>query len=414
MAACVAGSIGALAIGGHVVEDIKLRNCFEEDILQAYVMAAVEVTSGGARGVEGSLPSPAAIVLHQGGVELNADAASSLSRRVADVPQDQDVVHVEAMTKILQEIVVSQTPAHFTRGVEKASEYTNFANDAFTDLNKSSNENCANQVEVTAAISSNRTAIGSPVISDGAAQTRDVEGDDGLMSADLIASQAVDAAKDSADIYAPSNELDAIRTLGEVSEIGKGPAVILQGACSVLQDSDTTEVNEILMDEEDVRITYSVMNGCECEPKVEVSSTRTANMDVVDNVNNATTMSRSFSFTGLNHIAFCVESLERSLEFYCGLLGLKTNIDRPELPYRGAWLFVGAEGIDIMEVPNPDPVNGRPAHGGFDRHACLNCRNVEGIRLTLEKAGIPYQPSPVPSLFTRDPDGNGLEFIEVE
>ncbi|KAG6555897.1 hypothetical protein Mapa_002539 [Marchantia paleacea] len=121
----------------------------------------------------------------------------------------------------------------------------------------------------------------------------------------------------------------------------------------------------------------------------------------------------SFQFTGLNHVAFCCENLEKSLDFYCGLLGLTTSPDRPELPYRGAWLLLGAEGIHIMEVPNPDPVHGRPGHGGFDRHACLNCKNVEGLRQTLEKAGIPYQLSMVPSIFCRDPDGNGLEFIEI-
>ncbi|KAL3675489.1 hypothetical protein R1sor_025437 [Riccia sorocarpa] len=121
----------------------------------------------------------------------------------------------------------------------------------------------------------------------------------------------------------------------------------------------------------------------------------------------------SFQFTGLNHVAFCCESLERSLEFYCGLLGLKTNVDRPDLPYRGAWLFLGAEGIHIMEVPNPDPVKGRPANGGSDRHACLNVTNVDHLKTALEKAGIEYQLSPVPSIFFRDPDGNGIEIIEV-
>ncbi|PTQ34616.1 hypothetical protein MARPO_0078s0028 [Marchantia polymorpha] len=125
------------------------------------------------------------------------------------------------------------------------------------------------------------------------------------------------------------------------------------------------------------------------------------------------TVSPSFQFKGLNHVAFCCENLEKSLDFYCGLLGLMTSPDRPELPYRGAWLLLGAEGIHIMEVPNPDPVHGRPGHGGFDRHACLNCKNVEGLRQTLEKAGIPYQHSMVPSIFCRDPDGNGLEFIEI-
>ncbi|KAL2609135.1 hypothetical protein R1flu_027708 [Riccia fluitans] len=125
------------------------------------------------------------------------------------------------------------------------------------------------------------------------------------------------------------------------------------------------------------------------------------------------TKKHPFQFTGLNHVAFCCESLERSLEFYCGVLGLETNLDRPELPYRGAWLLLGSDGIHIMEVDNPDPVKSRPAHGGWDRHACLNVKNIDQLRVTLEKAGIEYQPSMVPSIFCRDPDGNGLEFIEV-
>jgi hypothetical protein len=45
------------------------------------------------------------------------------------------------------------------------------------------------------------------------------------------------------------------------------------------------------------------------------------------------------------------------------------NKERPndKLPYKGAWLWVGAEMIHLMELPNPDPVEGRPEHGGRDR-----------------------------------------------
>lgn len=48
------------------------------------------------------------------------------------------------------------------------------------------------------------------------------------------------------------------------------------------------------------------------------------------------------------------------------------NEDRPaSLPYKGAWLWVGKEMIHLMELPNPDPADGRPEHGGRDRHLCL-------------------------------------------
>lgn len=52
---------------------------------------------------------------------------------------------------------------------------------------------------------------------------------------------------------------------------------------------------------------------------------------------------------------------------------MEINEARPDdkLPYKGAWLWVGDEMIHLMELPNPDPADGRPEHGGRDRHVCL-------------------------------------------
>ena len=46
--------------------------------------------------------------------------------------------------------------------------------------------------------------------------------------------------------------------------------------------------------------------------------------------------------------------------------GLAINPDRPDarLPYRGAWLWVGPDMVHLMELPNPDPMEGRPEVGG--------------------------------------------------
>jgi glyoxylase I family protein len=51
----------------------------------------------------------------------------------------------------------------------------------------------------------------------------------------------------------------------------------------------------------------------------------------------------------------------------------QVNPDRPhdKLPYAGAWLWIGPEMIHLMELPNPDPQEGRPKHGGRDRHTCI-------------------------------------------
>lgn len=71
------------------------------------------------------------------------------------------------------------------------------------------------------------------------------------------------------------------------------------------------------------------------------------------------------------------------------LAGLEINEARPhdKLPYRGAWLWVGSEMIHLMELPNPDPLNGRPEHGGRDRHACVQIRHVSKLKDILDRAG---------------------------
>ncbi|OWM66253.1 uncharacterized protein LOC116198643 isoform X2 [Punica granatum] len=120
----------------------------------------------------------------------------------------------------------------------------------------------------------------------------------------------------------------------------------------------------------------------------------------------------------LHHVGILCENLERSLDFYQNLLGLEINEARPneKLPYRGAWLWVGNEMIHLMELPNPDPLTGRPQHGGLDRHTCIAIKDVYKLKAILDKAGIPYTMSRSgrAALFTRDPDANALEFVQVD
>lgn len=70
-------------------------------------------------------------------------------------------------------------------------------------------------------------------------------------------------------------------------------------------------------------------------------------------------------------------------------IGLEINEARPhdKLPFRGAWLWVGSEMIHLMELPNPDPLPGRPAHGGRDRHACIAIKDVSKLKAILDDAG---------------------------
>ncbi|CAI9100645.1 OLC1v1037781C1 [Oldenlandia corymbosa var. corymbosa] len=126
---------------------------------------------------------------------------------------------------------------------------------------------------------------------------------------------------------------------------------------------------------------------------------------------------RDFGVVSMHHVGILCENLERSLDFYQNILGLEINEARPhdKLPYRGAWLWVGSEMIHLMELPNPDPLTGRPEHGGRDRHTCIAIQDVSKLKEILDEAGIPYtlSKSGRPAIFTRDPDANALEFTQV-
>ena len=120
------------------------------------------------------------------------------------------------------------------------------------------------------------------------------------------------------------------------------------------------------------------------------------------------------SITKILHASFIVEDTERALAFYQGILGLQVDPARPELGYPGAWLNIGKRQIHLLELPNPDPVAGRPAHGGRDRHLAMGVVSIETLKARLDSAGINYTQSKSgrKALFCRDPDGNALEFIE--
>lgn len=115
----------------------------------------------------------------------------------------------------------------------------------------------------------------------------------------------------------------------------------------------------------------------------------------------------------IHHVSLIVADTERSLRFYRDQLGLAVDDSRPDLGYPGAWLRVGGQQIHLLEVPNPDPVTGRPAHGGRDRHVALAVSDVEALATRLAAAGVAISRSKSgrPAFFCRDPDGNALEFV---
>lgn len=115
----------------------------------------------------------------------------------------------------------------------------------------------------------------------------------------------------------------------------------------------------------------------------------------------------------IHHSSLLVTNTKSSLEFYLGIIGLK-QLERPKLPFPGAWLEIGSQQLHLLELPNPDPTTGRPDHGGRDRHVAFHVLQLDLIKNLLERAGISFTLSfsGRRALFCRDPDGNALEFIE--
>jgi glyoxylase I family protein len=117
----------------------------------------------------------------------------------------------------------------------------------------------------------------------------------------------------------------------------------------------------------------------------------------------------------IHHTTFLVADLDRALEFYCATLGLETDPARPaSMPFPGVWLNINkTQQIHLMRLPNPDPVTGRPEHGGRDRHAAYLVQDIEAICTLLETRGYKFTRSSSgrAAIFCRDPDGNALEFL---
>jgi len=90
------------------------------------------------------------------------------------------------------------------------------------------------------------------------------------------------------------------------------------------------------------------------------------------------------------------------------------RITRPDLEYPGAWFQIGNQQMHLIELSNPDPITGRPKHGGHDRHVAFTVSNIDLIVEKLDEHNVGYSLSRSGrrALFFRDLDANAIEIFE--
>jgi catechol 2,3-dioxygenase-like lactoylglutathione lyase family enzyme len=114
---------------------------------------------------------------------------------------------------------------------------------------------------------------------------------------------------------------------------------------------------------------------------------------------------------GMNHFTITAEEPQKTLDFYCGLLGLVEG-PRPPFDFPGAWLYAPGGGEAILHL-----VFGRPLPAqrtGVIDHIAFSAQGLAAVKTRLEAAGQRIDLRRVPGsgvwqLFTWDPNGARVE-----
>ena len=112
----------------------------------------------------------------------------------------------------------------------------------------------------------------------------------------------------------------------------------------------------------------------------------------------------------MNHFTILAQDREATLDFYCGLLGLREGW-RPPFDFPGAWLYAdGPEAILHVIFGRALP---QPPEGVID-HMAFSARDLRGTKARLDARGLSYDLRRLPGggvwqLFTFDPNGSRVE-----
>lgn len=123
--------------------------------------------------------------------------------------------------------------------------------------------------------------------------------------------------------------------------------------------------------------------------------------------------------TGIGHVAFIIQDLDRSLDFYCNKLGFRRafHLDREGTPSPWIVYIQIAPGHFIELFPGGQGEN-QPRPVGYN-HFCLLVDDMAATLKELQARGLPIPGEPVRGLdhnwqyWLKDPDGNAIELMQI-
>ena len=114
---------------------------------------------------------------------------------------------------------------------------------------------------------------------------------------------------------------------------------------------------------------------------------------------------------GMNHFTVLATDLDKTLAFYCGLLGFRQG-PRPPFDFPGAWLYCGDSATLHIVAGRAMPAN----PSGVLDHMAFSADDLQGTITRLKAADVEYDlrrlagsGAQIWQMFFRDPNGARVE-----
>jgi catechol 2,3-dioxygenase-like lactoylglutathione lyase family enzyme len=113
---------------------------------------------------------------------------------------------------------------------------------------------------------------------------------------------------------------------------------------------------------------------------------------------------------GMNHFTITAEDRTRTLDYYCGLLGLQEG-PRPDLGFPGAWLYAGGPQA-VLHIVWDRPMPSQRT--GVIDHMAFTASDLKAVKARFDARDVRYDlrrqaQSGTWQLFSFDPNGARVE-----